>query len=52
MFVYSAHATREAAEAALQRYIANGEVCEAERPRVERRREHFTRRWCVLFSDA
>ena len=52
MFVYSAHTTREKAEAALQQYFANREVCEAERPRVERRRERDTRRWCVLFPDA
>jgi hypothetical protein len=52
MFVYSAHTTREEAEAALQRYFANSEVREAERPRVERLRERLIRRWCVLFPDA
>jgi hypothetical protein len=52
MFVYSAHATREEAEAALQQYFANREVCEEERPRVERHPERFTLRWCVLFPDA
>jgi hypothetical protein len=51
MFVYSAHTTREEAEAALRQYFANREVCEAERPRIERHPKR-TRRWCVLFPDA
>jgi hypothetical protein len=52
MFVYSAHTTREQAEAALQQYLAKGEVRETERPRIERHPERDIRRWCVLFPDA
>jgi hypothetical protein len=52
MFVYSAHTTREQAEATLREYFANGEVREVERPRIERHPQRDTRRWCVLFPDA
>lgn len=43
-FAYSWHASRENAEDALEEYFADGEVCEGEHPRIERRGD----RWVVM----
>ncbi len=37
-FIYSRHLTRQAAVQALEDYSANGEICEAEMPRIETKR--------------
>jgi hypothetical protein len=56
MFAYSVHKTREAAEQALENYFANGEICEAERPRIETQRRVvrdqtalYRTVYCVMF---
>lgn len=56
MFIYSTHKTQELAEAALESYYANGEICEAERPRIERQRRvardqtaKYRTVYCVMF---
>jgi hypothetical protein len=50
-FVYAHFETKFQAEDALERYFANGEICEAERPRIERRKLNGwkTPRYCVMF---
>lgn len=47
-FTYSMHKTLEAAERSLEDMYACGDVCEAERPRIERKRGVSGRTyWCV-----
>lgn len=42
-FVYASCKTRERAEAILEDMFASGEVCEGERPLIERK----GKRWCI-----
>lgn len=35
-FAYSRHSTKAQAERALDRYLANGEICESEHPKIVR----------------
>jgi hypothetical protein len=55
-YVYSAHRTRNAAESALEDYFANGEICEAEEPKIETQRRVvrdqtalYRTVYCVMF---
>lgn len=44
-FIYSSHKSRDAAEQALEDYFANGEISEAEHPRIRK----VGARWVVEF---
>jgi hypothetical protein len=55
-FIYSQHKTRELAEQALEGYFANGEISEAEHPKIERQRRVardetalYRTVYCVMF---
>lgn len=40
-FSYSSHRTRETAEAALEEYFADGEICEGEHPQIVKHGDRF-----------
>ena len=51
MFIYAQFETKFQAEDALERYFANGIICESEKPYIERRKLSNWKapRYCVMF---